>query len=343
MSTLRGLQAYRPAPPTYESVAALASSSDDLSQATAAQQPAPAWPPAPAVPPNNSGWSPLYVLGTAKLREFFGHIFKTFEAHAIDPSDVGQRQIGDCFLMSSLMSLAQQDPQAIERLIRDNGDGSYEVQLFSTNDESWHRYHITQTDLAERLADGRTRAAGGDADGKGRQEMWVRVIEAAYFKEHHMDGGWAAHAMTALTGVRADKLVIPAPHSDFERLRFNATAGRIQDALAHHQPVVFESAAGIGGANGRPSNTYNIIESHAYQVESMRQEAGTGRWIVKLANPWYGREQRHQPKTPSTNPDKGLKQWQGGGSLALGEIYLDDAAKNGFISHVSVGRVPDAA
>src|SRR5688572_7346340 len=49
---------------------------------------------------------------------------------AIDPSDVWQGGITDCWLMASMASVAPANPWAIERLIRSRADGNYDVTLF---------------------------------------------------------------------------------------------------------------------------------------------------------------------------------------------------------------------
>src|SRR5262245_40584401 len=40
------------------------------------------------------------------------------DANEIDANDVGQGQLGDCYLMASMVALAHSDPQRIRNLIR---------------------------------------------------------------------------------------------------------------------------------------------------------------------------------------------------------------------------------
>jgi hypothetical protein len=65
------------------------------------------------------------------------------DAHNIDqyipihPNDVEQGLIGDCYLMSSMAAVADQNPDAINNMIADNGDGTYTVTF---NEKRWERF-----------------------------------------------------------------------------------------------------------------------------------------------------------------------------------------------------------
>ena len=54
------------------------------------------------------------------------------DKHAIDASDIRQGVANDCWLLSSLASIAVGRPELIEGNIRDLGDGTYEVTLFES-------------------------------------------------------------------------------------------------------------------------------------------------------------------------------------------------------------------
>jgi hypothetical protein len=47
-----------------------------------------------------------------------------------DPSDVKQGALGDCYLLAALAAVAKTNPALIERMISDNGDGTYNVTIY---------------------------------------------------------------------------------------------------------------------------------------------------------------------------------------------------------------------
>src|SRR5690606_20305303 len=49
------------------------------------------------------------------------------DANAVDPNDVKQDGYGSCGVLSTLETIAQQNPAAIQGMIQDNGDGTYTV------------------------------------------------------------------------------------------------------------------------------------------------------------------------------------------------------------------------
>jgi len=49
------------------------------------------------------------------------------DASDIDPNDVRQGQLGDCYFLATLASIAQQDPERIRNMVEANSDGTYTV------------------------------------------------------------------------------------------------------------------------------------------------------------------------------------------------------------------------
>ena len=49
------------------------------------------------------------------------------DRHTIDPNDIAQDRYGSCSVLSTLHTIASQDPSVIQDMIRDNGDGTYTV------------------------------------------------------------------------------------------------------------------------------------------------------------------------------------------------------------------------
>ena len=239
------------------------------------------------------------------------------DGDSVAPNDVQQRDIGNCYLMAAIMAVAGQDPEAIRRLITDNGDGTFDVRLFSPRYSEWVTYRVTQAELQE--------TTGGTPDlrraGTGDGELWVRVIEAAYAQhlralnngplngtELMNRGGYANIAMAALTGR-------PAAY-----YTGNLQAAIVDSVQAGRLVVVSTANAwsDVKDPNGDNLGPMRLAARHAYQALDVYQDPNNGKWILVLANPW-GHTHPFQPGLP------------------IGHVYLEDALDQGLIIGVSVG------
>lgn len=63
--------------------------------------------------------------------EFAGTAFGrgTGELHAVDISDVDQGAIGDCYLITAMLVLARENPDAVRRMITENPNGTFTVEF----------------------------------------------------------------------------------------------------------------------------------------------------------------------------------------------------------------------
>lgn len=198
------------------------------------------------------------------------------DVSAVDPDDVIQGKLGDCYLLANLKALAQADPSIIERMIRDNHNGTYTVTFY----ENGHPVEVTVTnefpsEIKPRWFDDRTPFAK-----RGDGELWVRVIEKAY-AEHFRDGygsmesGELWTTAEQLTGI-APESVSPSTVSDAQ---LDALAGRID-------------AHGVSVTSGTPPDAQAaglsamyiekvIVQEHAYAVERIDADQN----LVYLDNP----------------------------------------------------------
>ena len=91
--------------------------------------------------------------------------------------DVRQGAIGDCYLIAAMQSLTLHDPDAIDRLIKANSNGTYTVSFADGSQV------VVSPDLPVDN-DGRLAFA---KNGSGPTELWPMVLEKAYATRH---GGW---------------------------------------------------------------------------------------------------------------------------------------------------------
>ena len=99
--------------------------------------------------------------------------------NAIDPNDVKQGYLGDCYFLAAIQAIAQSNPSALKKLIKDNKDGTYEVTLYVYKYlVSWNRSPIKITvDTNVPHVKGTIQPVYA---GKGDNELWVLLLEKAY-------------------------------------------------------------------------------------------------------------------------------------------------------------------
>ena len=98
--------------------------------------------------------------------------------------DVTQQDRGDCWIMATAATVANDSPQKVRRMVADAGDGTYLVKLGAN-------YYRVDADLPTSGAGTGPRNAGLGV----QDSMWVAVVEKAYA---HFRTGGANHAYSSL-------------------------------------------------------------------------------------------------------------------------------------------------
>ncbi len=211
----------------------------------------------------------------------------------IHPSDVSQGSIGDCYLLASLAALAQQNPEAIRRMIRANEDGTYTVTLYQHHsplafwEPRFEPVEVTVTpDFPVR--DGMpVFAHPGDAAGN-EQELWVMLIEKAYAQSHGsygaIEGGVGSDAMQNLTGVPSEwhfpQAVSFADLADHFEAGHAMTVSSLPDLRLEVGPVSLDIPDFTTRNPLYQGNTLHA--SHEYYISGIDRAAQT----ISLRNPW---------------------------------------------------------
>lgn len=222
------------------------------------------------------------VRGKHKGKYNYGKIaadlFKkgSIDTHEIDPNDVQQGYLGDCYFLAAIASVARADPNALKKLITDNGDGTYNVKLYVYNNFlSFSRSPkiIKVKPEFPLKADGTPAYANS-----GDKELWVMLLEKAYaqyegsYEDIH--GGRVDKAMGVLTGTNATVYNVSS-YSEKEILQ------KISDAIKNGKPVAADSKDVKGDKKKAPlAQNLNIIGGHSYPVKSV---SGNN---ISLQNPW---------------------------------------------------------
>jgi hypothetical protein len=182
-------------------------------------------------------------------------------------NDVIQGQVGDCYFMAALSSLAQSDPGLIRQMIAPLGDGTYALRFYRGGQEVYLRvdaqlptYLYTRQKYAQLTPDG---------------ELWVALAEKAYAQLRYgqnsyasLEGGWMDAVYADITGAGLDR----AYTADFSN-----------DAMAQY--LIGNLSAGhavSAGSLAYPPSP--IVGAHGYMVKSV--ENVSGQWMVTVYNVW---------------------------------------------------------
>ncbi len=213
------------------------------------------------------------------------------DANDIDPHDVKQGSLGDCYLIGGMAAVARANPEYIRKLIRDNGDGTYDVTLYIKNknfDPKGTAKTVTIDGRFPSSDKGATAkyARFGDKGPKG-QELWTMLIEKAWAVHkgtytgieggHVNDDGKFAGAIALLTNLE-EGYYTPGSIGDAK------LAQMIRDALDKKMPVACDSKNldKEAPALKADADKAGVVGNHAYAPETVDVKKLT----IDLQNPW---------------------------------------------------------
>jgi hypothetical protein len=219
------------------------------------------------------------------------------DADEVDANDIKQGPTGDCWFLAAVLAIAQANPEAIKRLIHDNGDGTYDVTLY--------RFHIWDGDESAAkepfVVQGVTAIAAKESvrpgdKGKEGAEVWPLVLENALIQ--YKGGRKQAEKQMAQDGL---DLLSPGQVQHIAiRMEPEAKwAGLVDQALRNHAPVVASSipTKKDNEQNGKEykeeayhlADKRKVVVGHAYAVSAIDLSKRT----ISLRNPWGRRDLDH--------------------------------------------------
>ncbi|MBI3184583.1 MAG: hypothetical protein HYZ28_20805 [Myxococcales bacterium] len=212
-------------------------------------------------------------------KRFTGPLFKD----GASPTDVQQGQIGDCYFPSAMAALAVNHAEAIENMIRENGDGTYTV-TFKEKDWATGRFREVPIKLDGDLyvrswGTPLYGATNGPDKGQTTMELWFPLIEKAYahWKGSYDEigsGGLSNDVFEAVLG-KDGRYMSVSPGSE------DRVWQTVKSALQRKSPV---SAGTHGDDQSALYTNTGVYADHSYSV--MGFEERNGERYLKLRNPW---------------------------------------------------------
>ena len=206
-----------------------------------------------------------------------GKFYKNFSANPLfgtggpTANDIDQEALGDCWIMASLGSVAQDSPGTIRSMVADFGDGTYGVRLgnnFYRVDADLPTWNATSTDQ---------QFAGLGRDGS----LWVALTEKAYASYRtgantyaSLAGGDPADALRAYNLTSVGQSYFPA----------GSNSASVANSVFTHWNAYQSCNISTGSV---PAGS-KLVGNHVYTVTSViRNSAGQVTSIV-VRNPWGG-------------------------------------------------------
>lgn len=189
--------------------------------------------------------------------------------------DAVQGQVGDCYLIAALASVAKQQPKLISDAITANPDGTYTVRFFERKENEKKPTPVMITVDATFPS---RRGKPEYATARAPKELWPLIFEKAYASWKGgfdaIEGGMSATALEALTGAKPDFFGVDdslGATEIFKRLETLTQSGAAVVALT------------------KPWDTeQHIVDDHAYTLVGVERR-GRERFVT-LRNPWGERE-----------------------------------------------------
>ncbi|CAI2382511.1 unnamed protein product [Moneuplotes crassus] len=202
----------------------------------------------------------------------------------IDPNDIRQGSLGDCWFLSALSSLAER-PAMVRRLFvtqEYNKEGIYQIRMCKNGE--W--VTVTVDDYIP------CRYKGGPMFSRGvGNELWVMLVEKAYAKihgsYHALTSGSAQHSLADLSGCPTEHISFPKEKEDYEDIEEEAE--EIYEKLleaAQKGHLICTSTHGVDESteDESPEVEEGLVSGHVYSIIRVRE--GLGVKLLNIRNPW---------------------------------------------------------
>jgi multidrug efflux pump subunit AcrA (membrane-fusion protein) len=190
--------------------------------------------------------------------------------------DALQGQVGDCYFIAALASVAKTHPELLAKAVKTNRDGTYTVTFFENKKGPGPLEPVSITiDGTFANRSGRLEYAAA----RETKELWPMIFEKAYAAWKGgfdaIEAGMSATALEALTGTKPDFFAVTS----------NSNPTELWNNLKK-----VTSGGGCVVALSKPwdPSEQGVVADHAYTLLGVEEK--NGQKFVQLRNPWGERE-----------------------------------------------------
>lgn len=214
--------------------------------------------------------------GPLKKQQFTGPVFNGRPKM----NDVNQQELGDCYVLAPLAACAATNPKIIEEMLKDNGDGTFDVRLFVDGKE---RIETVDRDLYVDEEGKPVYCRGDEPSTPDEMVMWAALIEKAFaqFKKTYGKlgrGGDEADTLKQITG--KDTTTRTVGKQSIEDLY-----DLVRDALDKKLPVCCSTPEGDNDDDEFKKLTNGLVLGHVYSIIDAKIGDNGVRYL-RLRNPW---------------------------------------------------------
>jgi hypothetical protein len=213
-------------------------------------------------------------------------------------ADEFQGELGDCYFISSLGTIAKSNPSAIENMFINNGDGTYTVRFYtgtyggtansdgSSSDGFQNGVgtadYVTVNTMLPTYYGVLIFADYGASYTNANNDLWIPLAEKAY-AQWNETGKEGRDGTNTYNGIQGGWMAtVDAQVLGYNATDYNVTSSTQQNmiaALAANKAVTIGT---IGSPNSNDTLPYGLYGSHAYAVTAYNASTNT----FTLYNPW---------------------------------------------------------
>jgi hypothetical protein len=199
--------------------------------------------------------------------------------------DVNQGYLGDCYFLASLGEVALQDPQAIENMITNNGNGTDSVRFFVNGQADY----VTVNEELPVFGGGTHWANGSTLEfANGKTDNWVALVEKAYAElnaQTNAPQGMQLHSASdsyqgtsvgngnALRMVTDQSVAATYLSSSTPSSTLSSILSSVASNFSAGEEVILQTPAASNG---------NLVGDHLFMVTGVNAATDT----LTLRNPW---------------------------------------------------------
>jgi calpain-15 len=204
----------------------------------------------------------------------------------IDPNDIKQGFLGNCWFLCAVASLAER-PALVKRLFitkEYNKEGIYRLKICKNGE--W--VTVTIDDYIPCYYNAGPMFAHSNGD-----ELWVLLLEKAYAKLHGnyiaLKSGFSYHAMIDLTGCPTEHLRFPKNNANFEDVEDEAN--EIFEKMLEYDEEGYMISASTPGKDklttgGGKKPKAGLVPGHAYSIIQVKHYEEEDIKLINIRNPW---------------------------------------------------------